>query len=87
MKRQRLADLRDYHNLSQGKMAELLNISRSYYGHIENGIRNPSFGLARRISEILGEPIDAIFLDLDCFRMKQRAEDELAATAESADEG
>jgi len=52
-KRDWLKKIRKELSLSQTDVAKELNISRSHYACIENGIRNPSMKLAERISELL----------------------------------
>lgn len=74
--RLKLIELRENANLTQEDMAERLGISRSFYGHIETGTRNPSYGLARKIANIFGVNVDDVFFDLDCFRMKPVASGE-----------
>jgi len=71
--RARLIELRENRKLTQEEMAELLGISRSFYGHIETATRNPTFGLAKKIAMIFGVPVEEIFFDLEGFRMKQRS--------------
>lgn len=46
--------LRKNSGLTQGRLAELLGISRTYLNLIENGVRNPSEELLRKIDSFLG---------------------------------
>ena len=71
MKRTKLIEEREKTAMSQADMAEKLGISRSLYGHIENGLRNPTYGLAKAIGKILNVGFDELFFDADCFRVKQ----------------
>lgn len=68
--RQALTDARKKNRFTQESIAEVLGISRSYYGLIEGGKRNPNYGLAVKISKILRVRINSIFFDLDGFKMK-----------------
>lgn len=56
-----LQNTRRSKNISVGEMASQLKISKSYYYKIEQGVRNPTLELARKIAGILGEPVDKIF--------------------------
>lgn len=73
--RKELAIARENTRLTQARMAEILGISRSFYGLIENGMRNPDYGLAKRIAKILKVSPKSIFFDLEGFKMKQRHEE------------
>ena len=69
--RQKLIELRESNGFTQEDMATKLSISRSFYGHIETGNRNPSYGLAKKIAGIFGKNAEDIFFDIDGFRLKQ----------------
>jgi len=69
--RAELIKLREENGMTQEQVAESVGVSRSFYGHIETGTRNPSYGLARRISELFNTSIESIFFEVECFRMKQ----------------
>lgn len=69
--RKELAIARENIGLRQVQIAEILGISRSFYGLIENGVRNPDYGLAKRIAKTLKVSPESIFFDLDGFKMKQ----------------
>lgn len=58
--------------LTQDNMARILGISRAFYGLIENGKRQPSYGLAVKMAECLGAKVEAVFFNLEGFRMKQK---------------
>lgn len=47
-----LVDVREKQNLTQGKVAKLAGIERSYYTKIENGA-TPSVKVAKRIAQVL----------------------------------
>jgi putative transcriptional regulator len=68
--RQMLIELREKAKLSQEDIAYELGISRSFYGHIETGNRNPTYGLAKRIAKIVGGDVDTLFFDVESYRMK-----------------
>jgi len=72
MVREKLLKLREGANLTQEIIAKELEISRSFYGHIETGERNPTYGLALRIADFFNVPVEEIFSDLECFRLKRR---------------
>ncbi|WAA11806.1 helix-turn-helix transcriptional regulator [Fervidibacillus halotolerans] len=57
----RIKELRERKNLSQGKLAELCNVSRQTINAIENNKYDPSLPLAFKISETLGFSIEEIF--------------------------
>lgn len=58
--------------LTQLQIAMSVGISRSFYGLIETGNRNPSYGLAKRIAKELKKNADSLFFDLDGFKMKRK---------------
>jgi putative transcriptional regulator len=68
--RQALIDRRIDKGLTQESLAEKVGISRSFYGLIELGSRNPSYGLAKKIAKVLGVKVDRVFFDLDSYRLK-----------------
>lgn len=51
-----LVDLRKEKRKTQCEVAFLTGISQSHYAAIENGVRKPSVGLAKKISSVLGFP-------------------------------
>ena len=53
---------RNKHNLSQEEFAKLINVSRSYIAHIENGIRKPHPTTALDIEIATGGEIKAEWL-------------------------
>lgn len=67
MKRDKLIEIRKKQRLTHKAVASAAGISRSYYGHIENGIRNPSYKVASRIADFLKYPIEDLFPDMIFF--------------------
>lgn len=57
----KLKELRKLYNLTIKQMAEMLNISTTYYWQIENGKRNLYYTTAIKIAEIFGLKPDDIF--------------------------
>ncbi|MBI4855820.1 MAG: helix-turn-helix transcriptional regulator [Acetobacterium woodii] len=49
-----LIDYRDKNGLSQSELAVKVRVSREYISMIENGNRNPSVEVAKRIANALG---------------------------------
>ena len=54
-------DLRTQRDISQGKLAELVGVTRQTILSLEKGSYVPSLLLAMRISEVLEAPIETIF--------------------------
>lgn len=84
MKRQVLFDLREKRKLTHDDIAKAIGISRSHYGLIENGNRNPSFEVAQRLSDFFKVPIKELFPDViffagRCYEEKQNEETEKTA--------
>lgn len=73
--RDELIRLREASGMTQEQVAETLGVSRSFYGHIETEKRNPTYGLAREISELFNVPIESIFFEIECFRLKQHTKE------------
>lgn len=61
--RTRLIQMRQKQGLSQSQVANKLGITRSFYGMIETGDRNPTLGLAKKIAEFFQVNIEDIFFD------------------------
>lgn len=61
--RERLVKLRKGRGLTQAQTAKKLGISRTFYGMIENGTRNPTLLLAAQIAEFYGTTMEKIFLE------------------------
>ncbi|MDI6872565.1 MAG: helix-turn-helix transcriptional regulator [Bacillota bacterium] len=81
--RKALNEARKMKGLSVSQIAQELGISASFYYKIEQGSRNPTIGLASKLSQLLARPIDVLFAaeDLD---ETSRSTDDQAATLESA---
>lgn len=96
MKRHRLIELRIKRGMTQQQVAEQAGLARSYYGFIENGIRNPTLGKALRIARVFGLSLEEVFpndvfFGDRCYTTKQLEQmsldtddDETSATSESA---
>ena len=61
MKRYNLKNFRQKHDLTQQEMANLLEISKSYYIAIELGNAEPSFKVASKIHEVFKDEYEDIF--------------------------
>ncbi|TEB13418.1 helix-turn-helix transcriptional regulator [Pelotomaculum propionicicum] len=68
--RQRLIGLREKSGFTQEEVAKKVGVSRSFYGLIETGTRNPTYGLAKKIAEFFEVDVEVLFLDLEGYRMK-----------------
>lgn len=60
--RNKLIKLRKNKGLTQKEVAEILGITRGYYGHIETGRRNPPLKLALNIGKLFDKKVEDIFL-------------------------
>jgi len=69
--RQELINLRVKAGLTQETVASKIGISRSSYGHIETGVRNPTYFQAKQLAKEFGVLVEDIFFECDSFRMKQ----------------
>jgi len=67
MKRERLIDLRKQNDWTQEELVQKLkekkniDITASFYGMIERGVRNPTLNLAIAISDLFDVPNESIF--------------------------
>ncbi|HMA60747.1 MAG TPA: helix-turn-helix domain-containing protein [Halanaerobiales bacterium] len=59
--RAKLKQLRINNELFQKDIANLLDISTSFYSSIERGKRNPTLSLAKKTADLFGESIENIF--------------------------
>ncbi len=57
----RLRELRARDRVTQGELAEAVNVSRQTIVAIEKGDYNPSVLLALKIAKVLNEPVEVIF--------------------------
>jgi len=56
-----LKDLRAERGMTQGALADALNVSRQTVNALETGRYDPSLPLAFSIAKLFGRPIEAIF--------------------------
>lgn len=61
--RNRLPELRAARGLTQGQLAEALDVSRQTVSSLEKGRYDPSLPLAFRIGRLFGLPVEEIFSD------------------------
>jgi len=52
---------RQIHDMTQQELADLAGVTRQTIHSIERGRYNPSVGLALRLAEIFGVPVEALF--------------------------
>ncbi len=58
----RVQELRTEFGLSQGKLGEMVDVSRQTINSLESGRYNPSIILAFRLSKVFGKKIEEIFI-------------------------
>ena len=58
-----LIELRNKKNLSVKEIAQIFDISESFYYKIEAGTRNPNFELTKKIADFFEKDIDKIFFN------------------------
>ena len=58
----KIKQLREQKNISQGKLAELCNVSRQTINAIENNKYDPSLQLAFDLAKSLGITVDELFI-------------------------
>lgn len=59
----RIKEFREKKGLSQGKLADLCNVSRQTINAIENNKYDPSLQLAFKLAKTLGVSVDNLFLN------------------------
>lgn len=59
----RIKEYREKKHISQGKLADLCNVSRQTINAIENNKYDPSLQLAFNLAKTLGVTIDNLFLN------------------------
>lgn len=64
----RLAEIRKKNKIGQGYLVEKLGVSRQTISSIENGRCTPSLDLALDIANLLGVPVDEIFIHPNKFK-------------------
>lgn len=62
MMENKIKEYRQKKGLSQTELAYRTGVSQRYIAFIEANQRTPSFKVALRISKVLGETVDTIFL-------------------------
>ena len=62
---EKLRKYREMKHLTQQKMASKLGIAHSGYVCVENGYKEPSLSVLKRISEVTGYPIEALIYEND----------------------
>lgn len=60
--REKLVNSRKRHEMTQEELAEKAGISRAYLANIEAGKHTPSLEVARKLSVLLNETVDELFL-------------------------
>ena len=59
--RRKLRAMREARGYTMEQMAEMLDITRQYYGMIEAGKRTPALPLAQKMSAIFGVDVNDLF--------------------------
>jgi putative transcriptional regulator len=59
--RQSLREAREGKGFTVTQMAQASGISASFYYKIEQGIRNPTMSLAKKLADLLGRSVDDLF--------------------------
>ncbi len=57
-----IKELRKQKKMSQSELAELAGISRTHLSEIETGKVDPGTQISLRIAQVLGKPVNKIFL-------------------------
>ena len=57
----KIQKLRKHKNISQVKMAEMIGVTPTYIGSIEQAVRNPSIATLDKIARVLGIKLSEIF--------------------------
>jgi putative transcriptional regulator len=58
----RLAELRKQHGITQEDLAAILEVSRQTIGSLENGRYNPSIVLAMKIARYFSSTVEEVFI-------------------------
>ena len=69
---QRMATLRQERGMSQTELAERLNMSRAMVTYYERKATNPTADVIQRIADALGVGVDALLVDANGGRSRQR---------------
>mgnify|MGYP002622121315 CR=1 FL=1 len=70
-KRAWLRVLRNGAHMTQTEAAQAVGISLDHYQNIEYGKRNPSKRVAKRLSDLLGFPVEFFDVDRDSFKHRE----------------
>jgi transcriptional regulator with XRE-family HTH domain len=62
----RIRELRLAAGLTQGKLAKRAELRPETVCRLENGLRKPYRSTAQRIADVLGVPVDSLFLPESC---------------------
>ncbi|MGF7431058.1 helix-turn-helix transcriptional regulator [Thermoanaerobacterium thermosaccharolyticum] len=86
MRRHKLIELRNKNNMTHEDVAKAIGISRSYYGFIENGTRNPSYNVATKLASLYHSTLKELFPEMiffgnRCYDKKQSTADQETETA------
>ncbi len=57
-----IKDLREKNNISQGKLGDLVGVSRQTINSLEKGRYNPSIELAFKLSKVFDKKIEEMFI-------------------------
>ena len=58
---QKIKKYRQEKGISQVKMAEIIGVTPTYVGFIEQGVRNPSIATIDKIARVLGVKLSELF--------------------------
>ena len=58
---EKIKKLRENKNITQLKLAEMIGVSSTYVGFIEQGVRNPSIATLDKIARVLGVKLSELF--------------------------
>lgn len=56
-----IAKIRKSKGLTQAQLAEKIEVTQAYLGHIEQGIKSPSLEVLEKIAKVLAIPIKDLF--------------------------
>jgi len=57
----KIQKLRQDKDISQVKMAEIIGVTPTYVGFVEQGVRNPSIATLDKIARVLGVKLSELF--------------------------
>ena len=79
--RSKLISIRRQRGYTQYTMAAALGISRTHYGQIETGAKNPALRIGIRIKQVLGYNNDDIFFNESSPKMGRRGRPPLKSSS------